>query len=468
VKVLLAGYNLDAEVISELTAGQNRQDVTPETLSAAYARISRDPRPIDELRKVARQEVEKARRSNASIIFKMGHHSVAEHAVFNFDLIGVSRLAMEELEKFRLCSYTEKSQRYQKLEGEYVVPDEIRDTQYATRFTELIERQNAAYAAMVKEGVEPEDARYVTSLATTGQVGMTLNARNLELLVRRFASHPLAEVNVLGQKMYELAARIAPSIVLFTAANDYDQKSYPALRAAVQGQWERKRKAAQPVVLVDHTDQADLKLLASLLHTSTGVSFQNCRRMAKQMKRPARLALIKKANQYLAFYDAVHREYEHVYLTYDLIMSSSCFAQLKRHRPATITAQPYDPALGVTLPPKLKGTKAEGRFREIMAETDRLFAEVGQNDPLAAQYLLTGAHRKRVLMTLNARELYHLARLREDVHAQWDIRDLSAKMSKLAGEVMPLTMLLNGGKDSYAGLYQQVYGKPPKVLPPQE
>ena len=139
MKVLLAGYNLDAEVIAELTAGQDRQDVTPETLSAAYARISRDPRPIDELRKIARQEVEKARRSNASIIFKMGHHSVAEHAVFNFDLIGVSRLALEELEKFRLCSYTEKSQRYQKLEGEYVIPDEIRGTGDEGRFIEIVE-----------------------------------------------------------------------------------------------------------------------------------------------------------------------------------------------------------------------------------------------------------------------------------------------------------------------------------------
>jgi flavin-dependent thymidylate synthase len=468
VKVLLAGYNLDAEVIAQLTAGQDRQDVTPETLSAAYARISRDPRPIDELRKIARQEVEKARRSNATIIFKMGHHSVAEHAVFNFDLIGVSRLALEEVEKFRLCSYTEKSQRYQKLEGEFVVPNEIRGTKDEGRFTEIIEKQNAAYAEMVNGGIEPEDARYITALATTGQVGMTLNARNLELLVRRFASHPLAEVRTIGQKMYELAARIAPSIVLFTAANDYDQKSYAELRAAVKGQWERKRKVAQPVVLVDYTPQADLKLLACLLHTSSGVSYQNCLRLARDLKRPARLALIKKANQYLEFYDAAHREYEHISLTYDLIMSSSCFAQLKRHRPATITAQSYDPALGVTVPPKVRGTKDEERFKEIMAATDQLFAEMVKEKPLAAQYLLTGAHRKRVLMTLNARELYHLARLREDQHAQWEIRELSAKMSKYAREVMPLTMLLLGGKDSYAALYQQVYGKPPKVLPPKE
>ena len=127
MKVVLAGYNVDRDVLDELKrlAGPERLDVTPETLSASYARISRDPRPADELRRAARKEVEKARRSNQTIIFKMGHHSVAEHAVFNFDVVGPSRLAIEELERFRLASFTEKSQRYITLGDDFVVPDEV-------------------------------------------------------------------------------------------------------------------------------------------------------------------------------------------------------------------------------------------------------------------------------------------------------------------------------------------------------
>ena len=128
MRVILAGYNVDTDVLEDLKKTSHpRQDVTPETISASYARISRDPRPVDELRKVAREEVEKARKSNSTIIFKMGHHSIAEHAVFNFDILGVSRLALEEIEKFRLCAYTEKSQRYQKLTDDFVIPDEVRD-----------------------------------------------------------------------------------------------------------------------------------------------------------------------------------------------------------------------------------------------------------------------------------------------------------------------------------------------------
>jgi len=146
MEIYLAGYNIDADVIEELKATHpERDDITPETLAASYARISRDPAPINELRKSARQEVTKARKSNSTIIFKMGHHSVAEHAVFNFDIIGVSRFVMEEIEKFRLCSFTEKSQRYITLENDYVLPQEIKGTPLAEEFEAMIQKQNGFY-----------------------------------------------------------------------------------------------------------------------------------------------------------------------------------------------------------------------------------------------------------------------------------------------------------------------------------
>ncbi len=68
MRVLLAGFNVDKEVLDDMvkTSGV-REDVTPETFSAAYARISRDPREIDVIRKSAREEVERTRRSKSAI-----------------------------------------------------------------------------------------------------------------------------------------------------------------------------------------------------------------------------------------------------------------------------------------------------------------------------------------------------------------------------------------------------------------
>ena len=72
MRVYLAGYNVDASVLAELEAKSGkRDDLTPEVLSAAYARISRDPRLITEIRKDARNEVERSRKSNSTIIFKV-------------------------------------------------------------------------------------------------------------------------------------------------------------------------------------------------------------------------------------------------------------------------------------------------------------------------------------------------------------------------------------------------------------
>jgi thymidylate synthase ThyX len=82
LKITVAGFNIDIENCSD----------SPETISAAYARISRDPRPISELRASAANALEKARSSNRTIIFEYGHGSVAEHAVFNFDILDLSGL----------------------------------------------------------------------------------------------------------------------------------------------------------------------------------------------------------------------------------------------------------------------------------------------------------------------------------------------------------------------------------------
>jgi flavin-dependent thymidylate synthase len=465
VKILLAGYNVDTDVLADLKQGQVREDVTPETLSASYARISRDPRPIDELRRDARAEVTKARKSNAAIIFKMGHHSIAEHAVFNFDLIGVSRLALEEIEKFRLCAYTEKSQRYQKLEDDFIVPDEIQNTKDEKQFVATIKEQNQFYHKLVGEGIEPEDARYVTSLATQGQVGMTINARNLEFLFRRFASHQLAEVRAIGQAMYKLVEPIAPSIILFTQANDFDQKTYSELGVRSSEFRVRSGKNVSEMKLVDYTKEADHKVIAALLHTSTFNSYQECLAKAKKMNVKARKELVKACFKYAEFYDRPIREFEYADLTYDLVVSAACFGQLKRHRMATITSQPYDPALGVTIPAAIKKSKLAKEFNQLVIVTNKAFKQIAGDNPQAAQYLLTNAHRRRVLFKTNARELYHISRLREDPHAQWDIQELSRQMTALAKKVMPLTMLFVGGKDSYPRLYKEQFGRAPKILP---
>ncbi|MFO7568159.1 MAG: FAD-dependent thymidylate synthase [Smithellaceae bacterium] len=474
MKILLAGYNIDSDLICEL---KNRcgygQDLTPETISAAYARISRSPKPVDALRRDARTEVDKARKSNRNIVFDMGHSSVAEHAVFNIDVIGVSRLLVEEIEKFRLCSYTEKSQRYVLFDKDFVVPEEIREAGLTDVFTQTVAMQNDFYARLYAElrpyvfaqhkvlaadpanqsmldGWAKEDARYAIALATETQLGMTINARNLELMLRRLFALPLAEARLYGEKLYAATRDIAPSLIRYTEATDYDRLTRADLRAISEKLPEPKPAPPSAVRLISASRDADAQAAAALLFATSGLEYSQCLKQAKKMSARDLKALFKAAYKHLQPYDAVLREFENVELTFEMVMSASCFAQLKRHRTATIVTQAYDPALGVTVPPAVRAIGRQKEFRDMIKKTNHVYALMRRQSPDAAAYVLTNAHRKRVLMKLNARELYHVARLRADAHAQWDIRALAEKMLTQARKVMPLTLMMACGKDGFA------------------
>jgi flavin-dependent thymidylate synthase len=487
MKILLAGYNLDYDLIQELKdKNALKQDLTPETISAAYARISRSPEPVNELREIARMEVDKARLSNRNIVFEMGHSSVAEHAVFNIDVIGVSRLLVEEIEKFRLCSFTEKSQRYILFDKDFVIPEEIKEANLTDLFTSTVRTQNEYYHALYEklrpyvfaenktlaenpanksllEGWAKEDARYVISMATETQLGMTINARNLELMLRRLAALPSAEAQEYSKKLYTATKDIAPSLIRYTQATDYDRLTRQNLRRQASAFLPKHSpqsdvpKKSSAVQLTFFSPAADAKVAAALLFSSSNLNYSLCLRQASRMTLREKKALFKTAFQHLQAHDAVLRELENVDLQFELLVSASCFAQLKRHRLATIISQEYDPQLGTTIPPSVRKIGQQKEFIDIIRLTRSAYDQIKKEAPLAAAYVLTNAHRKRVLMKFNARELYHLARLRADAHAQWDIRELSEKMLKQALKVMPLTLMMACGKDSFDNIYKKVF-----------
>ena len=124
---------------------------------------------------------------------------------------------------------------------------------------------------------------------------------------------------------------------------------------------------------------------------------------------------------------------------------------------STIIAQDYNPQLGVTVPPSIKAIGQQKIFLEVMRQTQISYDQIRAKAPMAAAYILTNAHRKRVLMKFSAREMYHLARLRVDAHAQWDIRDLTKKMLTQAKKIMPLTLMMACGKDTFHDLFEHTF-----------
>jgi flavin-dependent thymidylate synthase len=430
VKVVLAGFNTDRE----------HGTATPETISAAYARISRDPRPVGQLRADAASEVEKARASNRTIVFEYGHGSIAEHAVFNFDVTGISRLATEALQWFRLASFTEKSQRYIRIGEDWHMPENLppgTESVYAETVNGLFETYRALYQGLRDNGAPAEtakeDARYALPLATTSQMGMTVNARELEHMFRRFSAHPLAEVRELGELLHAEASSVAPSLFLFTEPSGMDEL---AVRQT------RPRPGAGAGVLLDSSD-GDSRVGAQLIQAGEGVSLERAARSWESLDDEARRKLFDSVYDSLGVHDAVPRSWETFRARFEVVISATAYAQLKRHRMSTQMVSRYDPGLGCTVPPSVERAGLTGLLAGAMETSRKAWEAVGGD---AADYLLTNAHRRRVTLQMNGRELYHFSRLREDVHAQWDIRSIAGAMLDLVREAAPLTMKFAGGK----------------------
>lgn len=481
MQINLAGFNIDTDVLEQLLADSSpkaRDALTPEVLSAAYARISRAPDSVDALRRKAAEDVAAARVLAEKIVFGYGHASVSEHAVFNFDLIDVSRLAIEAVEHARLCSYTEKSQRYvtfDKDKEEYVIPQEVAESGFEHLFRDFIRETHEQYHLILAriEGQErpqggsaQEDARYISTLAVTGQFGMTLNARNLECMVRRLAAHPLAEAREIGKTLFEKAKALAPSLFKYEEPEPF-RAALPkvleqVLRLRVQSGFAASpvELLAGPAALESGESSGDLLILAALIHQTSQAPFEACHHSLGRLTPADRQAFMKQVLAQMDVYSAAPRCFELCDCTFELVVSASCFAQLKRHRMMTLLVQPYDVTLGCTVPPSIEqDSVALDRFKAIMRAAEALHRKLArQVNPSVAEYILTQAHRRRVVVKMNARELYAFSRLREDGHAQWEIREIAHALIGMARRTMPLTLALACGKDQFEAWRKQMLG----------
>ncbi|MFO7735629.1 MAG: FAD-dependent thymidylate synthase [bacterium] len=476
MKVELAGYNFDAEIIRELVekSGWNQDNITPETLSSSYARISRDPRDISKIRESARCKTDKARRSNRRIIFGMGHSSVAEHAVFNIDIMNISRIAVEKIQDFRFASFTEKSQRYIKLNNDFVIPSEISGSGFYDEFRSVIELQNNVYnslCSMIKdmmlkeagknihkekkafiEGRAREDSRYVLSLATHSQFGMTVNARSLEQMICYFAADRLSEVRELGKKLYDVVKSRAPSLIKYVEPSPYILEAHENLKSEAETICDSNiagKESEKTVKLIDFTENADEKVCAALLFEVSGLNMECCMEKAFRMDDNEKFQLLASVFEHREMWDKMTRHFELPVFTFELILSATNYAQMKRHRISTQIKKSYNPELGVTLPESIKKAGGEHKFKEVIEKTEEFYGKLMKIFPHVASYVLTNAHRRRILLTLNLRELYHLSSLREDEHAQWDIRNTALQMRKLVQEKAPLSAIMMCGKSSF-------------------
>ena len=110
-------------------------------------------------------------------LYKNGHHSVFEHIYFTFKIEGISRACSHQLVRHRMCSFTQRSQRYCNEENfDYVTPPSI-DNNLMENIAETI--NNFYLYTSDEHGVPKEDARYILPNACCTDLYLSCNLREL-------------------------------------------------------------------------------------------------------------------------------------------------------------------------------------------------------------------------------------------------------------------------------------------------
>jgi len=466
MQVNLAGYNIDSSLIRKLQT----ESATPEVISAAYARISRSEKSIVELREQALKELEKARRSNQKIIFELGHSSVAEHSVFNFDLIGISRLVTELVETIRFASFTEKSQRYVAFSDDFVIPEELEQPALKPLREEYIHIMQALfneYKESLKaiqeyykkdqpqlkksetEGKAKEDARYILPLATKTQLGMTINVRSLENLLRRLITSPLAEAHELYNLLLQSVKELCPSLIRYIEKEDF--KGTFDVAKIKTGITENSFDNS-PVKILEFSVDADDKILAALLFEQCSSSFSSCLETITKLDETKKKELWAEIFEHIQPWSKMPRAFELVDCSFELAMSECCWSQFKRHRVATLLKQKAYSLNSYIFPPIIYTLKREDKWLKLLKETNLLKQKLTEVSPDLVPYARLNAEQVRVLVKMNLREIYHFIRLRADINAQWEIRNLACSFAEYVRPLAPFATSYLCGKSELESL----------------
>ena len=436
------------------------EELNPETIAVAFAKTSRSPLSFREIAEELTDE--KSAEFHERWVVGYGHASVAEHAVLHLALENVSRLAIECIESNRLASYTEKSTRYQKWDRQgYYVPPEVQegstekiyrqtcDSLFDTYMQSLAPVKAVVASAHPRAEGESEErwdgrirsryidvCRFLLPAASLANVGMTANARVLEHAIRKMLSHPLREVQEIGERVKEVSLIELPTLVKYADQVPYLEET---------GAEFLERAAALPVEpiagmleLVDYDPEAELRILAAALYAPGGTSFKTVMKTVREMDGDEQKDLAEALLGRLDRFGAPVREIEHAYYTFAATLDQGAYFELKRHRMMTQTPQRLRADLGYALPRLIVEAGFEEPYRIAMEQAAEAFGQLEDWNPYIAAYLVPNGFNRRVLMTMNLREVYHFCELRSENNAHFSIRRVALRMAEMIREVHPL------------------------------
>ncbi|HEX5808201.1 MAG TPA: FAD-dependent thymidylate synthase [Anaerolineales bacterium] len=440
------------------------RSLSPETIAVAFAKTSRSPESFRAI--AAELSDEKSAQFHEKWVVGYGHASVAEHAVLHIAFENVSRLAIESIEGNRLASYTEKSTRYQKWgSDDFTTPPELGEAGHAlcAEYVDTIRFLFKTYMdslepvkRLVLEQIprrenEKDEAwdrrirskyvdvcRFLLPAASLANVGMTANARVLENTIRKMLSHELVEVRQIGERVKEVALSETPTLVKYA-----NQVPYLVETCREIGAWETRDLGARSgeeswCSLVDYDRDGEKRVLSASLYRFGEMSYADALAYVERLSDEKKAQLGECLLGRLGKYDVPLRELEYCTYTFDLVMDQGAYAEFKRHRMMTQTAQKLTTRLGYATPLLITEAGFGSQYGAAMEAAATLYEKLYSFNPNVAQYVVPNGFNRRVLAQFNLREAYAFCQLRSAANAHFSIRRLAQRMHDEMKRVHPL------------------------------
>jgi thymidylate synthase ThyX len=437
------------------------KDLPPETIAVTFAKTSRSPKPFDEI--AAELTDEKSSRFHEKWVVGYGHASVAEHAVLHLALENISRLAVETVEGNRLASYTEKSTRYQQWDPDaFYIPEELDGHPLRERYIQAcrvlfdtyqmgIPKLKAFFQNQLAQAADESEkafdrrvstaaidvCRFLLPAASLANVGVTINARALEYAICKMLSSPLAEVRRIGEELLRVGRLETPTLIKYAACNQY--------MLSIREKAEDAAGALSPVGpgndfdLIAYNPQGEDEVLAAILFRFGGdLDFKACLAHVRGLDVAGKKALAAEVMGSRGAFDQPPREFEYAQLTFEAVMDQGAYFEFKRHRMMTQTPQALTAELGYSVPKAIEDAGFAEAYHEAMDAAFEVYDALAGWNPDVASYLVSNGYNRRVLFTLNLREVFNFVRLRAAANAHFSIRRVAQHMVEAICEIYPI------------------------------
>jgi thymidylate synthase ThyX len=461
----------------------------PETVKGAlFARYSRSAKTVRRLfldefaDQVEAGEIGEIGTARAAALYQRvfdeyGDDSVAQLGGAHVACEQASNLLTKALEWGRLAAYLEQSTRYVSYADRpggrwryHIDPDvdasdlgptyrRVLDGLFATygellpaltdHLSRVVPHEPGSSEAAWRRAVKAralDGLRGLLPAATTSNLGIFASGQAYEALLLRLRAHPLPEARSYADLLLEELRQVIPAFLVRVDRDDRGvawsrylaetaDETAKVVDAVLDGAGLHAGEEPPSVRLTEFDPAAEDKVLTAIAYPHLQVG------EAAVAARVARLGADERARLLAAYVGERRnrrhrpgRAFERAVYTFDVVADYGAFRDLQRHRMCTIVWQPLTPELGWELPADVADAGLADRFAAAMAESASLFAALRPRFPAQAGYAVSMAHRVRFAMTMNARELMHLAELRSTPQGHPAYRLVAQRMHRLVAE----------------------------------